>query len=250
MGNPKVYAILHIGRCGSTVLSTLLNQQEGVRNVGEVLEQQYQKHHAQDPSLTPLAFVASTIRRASEKLQAFSLELKCVSGTHLDQIDPAVDGALARLAEIGIDRFVLLHRSNLLDRIISQRVAAVRGSYVRLDGDGVPPPALKLSTRQIFLGKRAFTLLDALDELQADVQRIRDGLERSGHPFMELDYDQDINPDPIVALRKVADFIGFPVTNRDVSLKKVVTVPKRDFVTNLDEVRTVLVGTRYEWMLG
>jgi hypothetical protein len=248
MISTRTYAILHIGRCGSTVLSSLLNQQEGVRNAGEVLEQQYEKHRAQNPMVSPWDFLMEIAGRRQESLRAFSIELKCVSGTHLDQVDPDPDRALARLAGLGIDRFVLLHRSNLLDRILSQRVAIVRGSYVRKEGDDTPPTTVKLNIRQVFLGKRAYGLPEAIDALQADVLRLRESLVKSGYDFIELDYDGDINPDPLIGLKKIADFVGFPVTSRNVVLRKVVTAPKSEVITNMDEVRAALAGTGHEWM--
>ena len=67
--------------------------------------------------------------------------------------------------------------------------------------------------------------------------------------YMKITYEDDILPDPIIAYRKIVNYIG--LKPRKIGVKYQRTKPKKlkDIGLNLEDVNKSLKGTKFELML-
>lgn len=244
------FLTFHTGRCGSTVLSHLLNKHAGVLNDGEIFEQSYKNALGKGSSLPPIEFLQERMAHAASRGKIYGCEVKLIRGTHLDTVGTTQAAAPQLFHDAGIDKFVLLHRRNHLDRIVSQLVAIERKSYVLRNGDDAEIPKFNLPLKQVRVGKGTYTLLDAIEMFDQDQNALRQGLEDAELPYIELVYEDDILNDPNTAVRKIADFIGFDFQPQPSELRKVVSKSKDEFILNFDEIHRTLENTPYAWMLS
>ena len=90
-------------------------------------------------------------------------------------------------------------------------------------------------------------LLVHLEDLQADSDRLR-GLLDARH-CLQLIYEDDVLPDPRVALQKACAFLGLDAVDLPVRHGRTTPQALADVVDNFPEVRRALEGTAFEWML-
>lgn len=243
------FLTFHTGRCGSTVMSNILNKHEGVRNDGEIYAQSYPRFIANGGGLSPLDFLKMRKKVARKKNLIYGCEVKLFRGTHLDRVGITIPEAARTFSEIGFGKFILLHRRNHLDRLISQLVANQRKEYVLRKGEQARIPKFTINIDGIRVGLNKYTLIEAIEAFEEDQDAMRETLRRDCASYLELVYEEDILNDPNIAVQKVAGYVGFEFQRQETELRKVVQQPKESFIVNYDNVRKRLRGTAHEWML-
>lgn len=248
---PEVnFLTFHTGRCGSTVMSNLLNKHEGVVNEGEIYAQSYKRFSNSGRQGTPLEFLQFRMQTEHQRNRVYGCEVKLFRGTQLEEIGIPIPQAVKTFQNEGITKFILLHRLNHLDRLISQLVAVHRKEYVLREGEQADIPQFEINVNALRVGRGKFTLLDAIEAFDEDQNMMRETLQRDCEDFLELVYEEDIQNDPNVAVEKLANYVGFDFQRREPELRKVVQQPKESFISNYEVVTQTLEGTPYEWMLG
>ena len=156
----------------------------------------------------------------------------------------------------GYKYHLLMRRRNGLRRIVSHFRAAQSGQYVLgPSGDVVNGSPIMIPLEGIVHGFGSRTLLGWLDEYErghADMQRCLGALAKAKSDFswLELVYEDQIEHDPLMAYRDVCNFLGLPVVDVDLRLRKISPGRLVDLIANLDEVRDCLSPTRFAWMLS
>ena len=110
-------AMLHPGRCGSTVVGSLLNQHPNFYWSGEPFE----KLMGQGP-LEKEGVVKVIKEREQDKIsKVYSFATKYPDGMHLspDCIDKSIPEYIDLLSDLGYSKFILITRTNHLKRIVS-----------------------------------------------------------------------------------------------------------------------------------
>lgn len=248
MGKPFSNVFLHMGRCGSTVLTSMLAQNNAIRADGEIIEIEYTKHLKAGWCISEIEFIKEKRENSILSAIPYSCELKYLPGTHLDRIDKDPRAALGCVKNIGFDKFTLLHRRNLLERLVSQAVANKRAKYTRLAGEKVDLPKIVLPMQRIYVGSRYYSLMEALDMLSEATRLVRDAVQSMNVDWIEIEYERDILGNPLIATQRVADFLGIPRIDYRIPFVKVVDKPLSIFVENFADVSEYLRGSEYEWM--
>ena len=244
------FVIFHMGRCGSTVLQSQLRASGGVLHDGEAFADLYYLRKEKKPDLTPQQFLRRRQRRAARRGLIYGCEIKYPTGTQLDRIGVMRPRAPGYFARLGFTRFVLLVRTNLLDRLISQAVAVQRGSYTRAAGEqGVLGP-VHLPLEGVRFGANRLSLIETLTLLERETAEMRAVLAAAAPDVLELSYEGDILGDPNRGAGKLARHVGLDYVATLPKLEKVVTKPKEDLVENYHELAACLMPTRFAWMLS
>jgi len=138
-------------------------------------------------------------------------------------------------------RAVHLVRANLLDAVISYEVGKKTGIFHPRRGDVVPKAAVSLDP----LALRA-----RLEDMEWAIARGRSRLERYRLPRLDVAYEELVGRRD-ETLERVLRFLGVEpdVGTLDSELVRIGIGRALELVENADEVRAVLAGTRFEWML-
>lgn len=248
-GPRRNFVVFHMGRCGSTVLEGLLRQSGNVAHGSEVFERFYHDRKAERPGLTPGKFLRRRQKKAAMRGKIYGFEVKYPSGTHLERIGLTRAEAPAFFSRIGFEGFILLSRTNLLDRMISQVVAQHRGNYIRDAGDTRDTGRVHVPVDRLRMGRNTMSLVEALIMLERETGDMRRALQDRAPGFLELTYEADVLSDPNRGARRIADHVGVPYTDQIPAQAKVITRTKQELVENFDELEAVLTGTRFAWML-
>lgn len=234
-------ACLHAGRVGSTVLGNMLAAHPEILWDGELF--QGVRLEVDDPRRRdPRGRLVSRIRRAGRRI--YGLEVKLQEEQHLTPIGHTLPSFVELLGELRFTHHVLLLRRNLLRAIVSWKVAASRGAVHVRDRT---PGLTRVSLAAARPADRTPYLVRKLEELERHHAAARE-LFRD-RPLLELSYEDDIEGDPRVAYRRVCTFLGVPPEAVEPDLKKTNPYPLQDVLENYVEVRDVLEGTPYAWML-
>ena len=105
----------------------------------------------------------------------------------------------------------------------------------------------KVPTVQLLLLHGDAHLLEHLADLHADVERLRGLL--GARRCLELVYEDDVLPDPRIALQKSCAFLGIDAI--DLPVRRGRTTPQSiaEVVDNFADLQRALEGTTFEWML-
>jgi LPS sulfotransferase NodH len=126
-------------------------------------------------------------------------------------------------------RVVHLSRANMLDALLSYQSAKVRRQFHPRRGEPIPDVTMRVEA----------------DDLYARLEEREQKLSRA------VVYE-DLVRSRAEMLSRVLGFLGVEPDPRalDSAFVRINTRPKAELVENLDELRTQLAGTRFEWMLG
>ncbi len=230
------FCLWHSGRCGSTVLTSLLNQHPKIYCAGELLENYSKRYKDLTDKSGGWSEGKWHIRRDMLKggTKAFGFEMKI---WHLDRLGVSVSEAMDFLSEIDFNRHVVLERQNYLRVIASGHVLRKTSrSYIKLEST---PTLTKIYIDPEELDSSICKFSDFYTELKMLL----------GQDCLWLVYERDILKDPKIAFEKVTNFFGFDPVEATVRLKRINPYPLREIILNFDEISAHLKGTAYEWML-
>jgi LPS sulfotransferase NodH len=147
------------------------------------------------------------------------------------------------LAYLALRRVRVVHlvRTNVFDAMLSWEVNRARGFAGARNGESPPPVSVRLDPAEI----RA-RLEEHSDSLAAARARV------ASYRLSCLDvYYEELVARHTETLEAVLRFLDVAVTTERLrsTFAPIDDVPREDVVENLDEVRSALAGTRFEWML-
>ena len=246
----------HVGRCGSSVLGSLLAQHPSIVYSNEI----YSRYMPRRRGSSTLPSIGSVLEQAEQTVSGSDLHLFEVK--HLpDQnlgLYPQLDlqDWLNHFFAHGYKHHLLMRRRNGLRRIVSHFRSAQSGQYVLgSSSDVVNGSPIIIPLEGIVHGFATRTLLGWLEEYERGHEYMLSCLgtmanSNSDFSWLELVYEDQIEHDPRMAYRDVCNFLGLHAVDVDLRYRKMSPGGLSDLIANLDEVRDCLSPTRFAWMLS
>jgi hypothetical protein len=239
-------AMIHTGRCGSTVLSDLLDQHPDIYWDGETYGRviagiKRDGLDRSEVSFDPAEYVAERLKRSGRRWFGYDLKF-----SHVTEFGHDVERYIEEIAELGVNHLISLRRTNYLRQVISGKNGGRRGQFhSRVAVDDLPP--LQLDTDDLVVDLYRGTLLEHFERWDDLYRRLDDmALPR----YLSLIYEKHVQHDPTVGYRLAEEFLGLTPHSPEVRLVRLAPDrPVSELLANFDDVRRCLAGTRYEWMI-
>ena len=250
-------ATWHQGRCGSSVLGSLLNQHSQIQAQNEIFSR-YMPRRWGDQPVPPMQEVwAAAVRQAHKPV--LNVEVKCLSAQNFSLYPMACfRDWLQAAADQGFERHLLIHRRNGLRRLVSHLMAQRSGVYVQQHD----APSHALANRQLTIdleaireGVETHSLLGWLECYDNTHQHVCDALqqwcsEKQQPPPLELIYEEVIEPSPQLAYGKICAALELEPEPVTVRFRRINPEPLSQLVRNWAEINALLAPTRFAWMLA
>lgn len=241
-------AMFHTGRCGSTVLGSLLNQHPEISWAGEVFEglhKRYKKYRWRKEN--PLKILE--MKMYSRKCNYFGFETKSLREQHLrpEWIDMSLADYISALSRLGFKQFIILTRRNYLKRVMSATVGFKTGIWHQKKNKKADQIKVNIDINNFRTGNTSKHLLQHFHDLDQHYFELNTILKENN--LLNLTYENDIQDHPLVAYNKICDFLGvesFPV---EIKYNKTNPFKMFEIIENFDELKSVLKNSKYEWML-
>ena len=248
---PCNVVMFHIGRCGSTVVSTLLDQHPNLYWASELYEPFFKQWRINNAGVEVVgempADAIEILRKSSRQAihHFYGFEMKPY---HFRLIGYAQDDFLQHLKAMGFTHYIILDRKNRLRKIISSIIAHQKGSYHNHGETRARLKSVYVNLDKVEIDFDSKPLLDYLRDYDKQFSVLESSLK--SERLLELTYEDDIQDDPEIAYSSICEFLDIERKPVSVNLSKTNPFPVRDMIENLEEVEQVLSGTPYEWMLN
>lgn len=244
----KRVALFHTGRCGSTVLASMLRQHPDWHWGGELFEKYMSVLPKQkiDSDFVRRTILTSECASVSP---IYGFETKYLPQQHLSDncLNMKLSAYVNLLNSIGFNYFITLHRRNYLKRAISVQVAMERGSWHSTEKPvSLTPVYINLSS--VPNGCKTQSMLDLFDTIEKSYSELKECLSSTKY-HLSLTYEDDIEQNPITAYNKICEFLNVSLQQPQVKLQRINPFPNKDVVQNWEEICGLLKDTQYSWML-
>lgn len=240
----KNVATLHSARCGSTVIGNMLNNHSKVYWGGEI----FLEYMKTDISAHPKNLLEVALRESESHCfkDIHGFEIKYLSNQHLSKqcLNMSLEDYVTTSQKLGVTHFIGMHRRNHLRRLISLKVGVKKGYWHSERQESPELVSIEINSTRGCASKNS--LVDAFDGLDYSFEQLQKCVP-SGSLF--LTYEDDIQHDPRVGYRKICGFLGIEDEHPEIKLKRTNPFSYDKMVTNFDDVKSALKGTRHEWML-
>lgn len=243
----KRIAMFHAGRCGSSVLANMLAQHPEIHWANEIFENMQPGFYRMPASNRAETRIKATIHPPEKAF--FGFETKYLPEQHLREelANHSPESYVSLLQRLGFEHYILLDRSNHLRRAVSTAIGIKTNQWSN-KGKQAPVTTVTLNPEKFVSYGESMTLTKFFESLEHRYQEMKLALSKSS--LLELNYEEDILPDPTIGYKKTCAFIGTDARKDvEVRLRKQNTRPLSKLVENYDDIAAYLRGTRYEWML-
>ena len=236
MERRELVLMVHPGRCGSSVLGSLLHQHPDLQWTGELFRDESSRMRA-GPAL--FEWLASAKLAPGKRL--LGLEVKPwfsrFSGWPLEDL---VQG-LGQRFEL---RAIILWRRNLLRAVVSAGVAEARQTYHLYGGAQASLTTIRLDPAKVLYGGITCSLLEQLERLELHHGQAEQLLS----PFepLRLTYEDDVEGSPLAGYERIRRHLGLAPFSPKVRLSRTTPFPLSQVVENWDEIKQLLAGRRYQ----
>ncbi len=212
----------------------------------EVFHSFHESTESQPSGQDPFEILHRSIRDSESLHYGFETKFQHLDSNGLD-IDFA--GFLAKLQELGFQKYILLERKNYL----RQAISVARGQLTKIwhvSQDQAEPlfSEFELDLESISLGGTNRKLEECFEFLDHTYQETTRVIEKSGVPLLHLTYENDLERDAEIGLGKTLSFLGLKKIKPNVSLRKLDSRPVSEMISNHDQLQDRLSKTRYRWM--
>lgn len=241
-------AMFHLGRCGSSVLGYLLDQHPQIDWGSEVFHYIY-NDDIPEKRMTSKPLDILRIKMSWSHKDYYGFETKFTEHEHLrkELVNMDVINYLSTLSDLGFKKFILLKRKNYLKQIISL-IAAKQTLEFHTKTEKEKAVAIKIDPQKVWFGNKSFNLIELFENFDNAYEELESLLKQKDALF--LNYENDILEDPLVAYKKVCDYLGIKDNNPTVIHKRTNPFELRDLIENYDEIYNILQPTKYSWMLN
>ena len=247
----------HQGRCGSSVLSSLLNQHSRIQTHNEIFSRYMPRRWGDQPVPSMQEVLAQAVRESTKTV--VNIEIKCLSAQNFALYPEAsfIDW-LSAAKQHGFNQHLLIHRRNGLRRLVSHLMAQRSGVYVqqqRSINSSLADRKLTIEPAAIREGVETHSLLDWLERYDQTHQQLRDGLQswcekQQQPPPLELIYEESIEPSPQLGYAQVCTVLGLDPEPVQVRLTRINPEPLAQLISNWAQIEALLAPTRFAWMLA
>jgi len=249
---PGNIMMIHIGRCGSTVLASLMRQHPKIYWASELYEpifSQWRKMNNGVEVVGKLDEDAIHILKKSMKSalhRYYGFEIKPY---HFNLINYKTEDYIKHTEKLGIDRYIILDRKNKLRTVISSVIAQQNEKLYFIDSKTKPTlNQTSLNTKEININFDSKPLIQYLSDYTEQITWFEQSLKNK--KLLKLNYEDDIQDDPNVAYRKVCDFLNVKPIDFEIKYSRTNPFAVNELIENFNDVEKELVGTPYEWMLN
>ena len=232
----------HTGRCGSTVIADLINQDGRIHWAGEILEGYTNKIWSQKKIVDGNDSKKQIYRRINKRQKAagrhpFGFEMK---HDHHQKLNVEFDDALKIIKQLRFDKYILLERKNYLRQAVSWRVAVARGKTHLVKGQKRKLVKININVTD------EDTLLNGL---KSHTQYHKELKEKLPPDFLYLCYEDDIQSAPYKGYSKIMQYLGYTPKELSTKLRKTNPYELSEVIENFDEVSDYLKNTPFHWMI-
>ncbi len=253
------FAIFHVGRSGSRLLADLLDQHSAIHCDREIFNAFYGEAEAEMSKRgfrteyrwntsayfphDPLGYVRSRLCEAGPRAW-YCCEVKFY---HVVRNGLTVPGFVNDLEGMGFDRFVVLERRNTLRKIVSSAIGHLDNRFHAAANSQASATRIELDVDRIEIDSDSKPLIAYLEDYADRMDELRVTL--ADKRALWLSYEGDLQHDPSQGYRRVCDFLGLEGESPSVRTRRTNPQPLSEIVTNWEDVRRTLTGTRFESML-
>lgn len=244
---PGVVVMLHVGRCGSTVLANLLAQDPAIHWDAKLHRKARGLYGDRLRDLDHPAWLKRQFMISGDRFYGF--EFKILEDQYPAMAGLTLEAFLEQCKAIGVTHYILLVRRNTLRHVISHYVSRNRGNWHFAPGQKARAEKFALDIDDITTGSGAgrdlVDYLREVDTAHADVRRLL-AQER----LLEIDYETDIDElGAAHAYERICSFLGTPPVSVEIRNQRANPFPIRDTLTNYAALVDRLSGSKYAWML-
>lgn len=243
--------MIHHGRCGSTVLASLLKQNPKIHWANELYMPVFMGWQLRNNGVEvvgemvgdPIRILKRSMTGALNKYYGFE-----VKPFHLKHIGYTTKDYVEKLESLSFDHFIILERKNKLRSIVSSIIAHQHENMYHLDTNEKPKvKKAYVDIDEVRVDFNAQPLIKYLEEYEEQMQHLRELLKEKN--LLVLTYEEDIQSDPVDAYSKICVFLNLKCSDVLINYGKTNPYPLREMIENFDEVQSELKGTSFEWML-
>ena len=269
MAGERYFCMIHEGRCGSSVLASIIDQHPAIVHFSEILTPGAWISHGFEHSGLEVRRDASEIRlsdlneyidavsktaiaveKPDQLYVSFEIKLNQLSRFCLDCDLPSLLKELSRLSDDV--RFMFLARRNTLRRHISTLRCLYNGVSHTTDITALNRDKVRIEAGETMrdwsydFEKWHASITDVLEISETRRLAVRNFALAHDHLYMEY---EDFEQDPLTGAGRIFDFLDIPRIQAQSSLMKTGDRPLSDLIENYEEVRDLLAKTRWEFML-
>ena len=248
----NVCVMFHVGRSGSTVLADMLDQLPDVISDSEIYTDYRDRDALRQRFANASEYTETKIvsrRRLMHGGGTYLFECKFPDSVDMQLFPFGIEGYVGYVQSLGMQHAIMLRRRNLLRRFVSNRLATESGRYHWKPGEVPRLPRIELDVDRIAFGPGFYTLLDAISLVEQEFGRLEQALRERGIVWLDLVYEDDIEPDPAIGYRKACAYLGIQAADVGPRYARINARPLSQIIANFDAVADVLDGTPHAWML-
>ena len=244
---PGVVVMLHVGRCGSTVLANLLEQDPEIYWDGKLHRKGKMLYGDRLKGMDHKTWLGRQFTLSGARHYGF--EFKILQDQYPAMAGLDLDTVLADCQALGVTHYILLVRRNTLRHVISHYASVNRGSWHFSKGDNIQQQQFELDLDAVTTGSApGRSLTDYLSEVELAHDTVRQRLE--GQRLLEISYEDDIDAQGAqFAYEKISRFLGTRPVEVVIRNRKANPFPMSSTLLNYDSLSQRLQGTEFEWML-
>ena len=239
--------MLHVGRCGSTVLANLLDQNPEIYWDAKLHRKAHELYGDDIKSLDYAMWTKRQFLISGDKYYGFEFKI-------LQDQYPAILGTTTRqfleqCKLIGVTHYILLKRRNTLRHIVSNYASINRKSWHISNTDSVQLQQFTIDINEISTGSApGRSLVEYLQEVESTHNEVKEIL--NDQKILEIEYESDIDKNGAeFAYKKVCEYLNIEPVEVEVKNIRANPFPMSATVRNYDEITEKLKGTNFEWML-
>lgn len=244
---PGVVVMLHVGRCGSTVLASLLGQHSRIFWDGKI----YRKaEDAYGYDIGKIDYSDWTRRQFQVSgARYYGFEFKILNDHYPAKIGVPLQGFLEQCKTLGVTHYILLVRRNTLRHVVSHYASKQRGRWHMSASNAAERKQFTLDPETITTGSgKGRPLLGYLQEVDDAHATVRAALK--DQPVLEIEYESDIEAKgALFAYEKICAFLDLAPEAAEIRNRRINPFPVHETILNHDQIAATLKGTRFEWML-
>ena len=246
---PGNILVIHIGRCGSTVLGNMLNQHPKIYWASELYEPIFGSWREKNMGIETvenmpedaIQILKDNYWNALHRYYGFEMK-----PYHFDLIQYDPSKFIHRIEQMGFSHFIMLDRKNRLRKVVSSVIAHKKGNYHSTKIKNTKN-STKIDVNKVEIDFQSKTLIQFLNDYDTQFEQIENLL--LGNKVLKLTYEDHISKNPRLAYKKVCEFLDLSAPSVSLNLRKTNPHPLNDLIENFGEVRNTLKGTKHEWML-
>lgn len=269
MAAKRYFCMIHEGRCGSTVLASLIDQHPAIVHFNEILSEgawisrgfEHSKLQARRdaseirlPDLNEyvdaVSKTAIAVAKPDQLYIGFEIKLNQLSPMCLTCDLPSLVNELSRLSDDV--RFMFLTRRNILRRHVSTLRCLYNGvshatEITTLNRDKVRLEGGETMRDWSYEFERWYASISDLLEI-SETRRLAVREFALAHDHLYMEYE-DFEQNPLLGAGRIFDFLDIPRIQVHSSLLKTGDRPLSDLIENYSDVREELINTCWRKML-